>query len=425
MQPQSALNVVMEIRPGRERAARAVLERVRANPAENDVVAFGRVPGIHFARFVVLPRANRRVGRSYPPRLVLSSNFDGADRTAHVDALVSASGRGLGELLQNCVGFPEGASGTATAAYLRSHQRRVGALYVNTIGRDVASVAFDARLVDALQKHLDSRDWRGESPEAVRAALLDFAGSRDDLAWPVAGAAETHGPALSLLGKVLGLALLIPLLVLLVLLFPLLLVLLVVLRIHEVGNPPDNRIPRDAEVQTLEADEDWGVQNQLSAVGVLQRGGFRLVLAAGALLALQLAARYYFNRGKLAEIDTIHFARWVLIDGGTRLYFFSNYDGSAESYQDDFVERVAMGLNLVFSNGFGWPRTRYLLFGGAADEQAFKAYYRDHQVPTQAWYVAAPYRGLTAVNVANNAAIRQGLFGSLTTEGCRVWLQRF
>ena len=28
---------------------------------------------------------------------------------------------------------------------------------------------------------------------------------------------------------------------------------------------------------------------------------------------------------------------------------------------DDFINKVALGLNLVFSNGIGWPRTRFLV----------------------------------------------------------------
>jgi len=49
----------------------------------------------------------------------------------------------------------------------------------------------------------------------------------------------------------------------------------------------------------------------------------------------------------------------------TKVFFASNYDGSDESYMDDFINKVAYGLNLVFSNGIGYPRTNFLLSGGA------------------------------------------------------------
>ena len=36
---------------------------------------------------------------------------------------------------------------------------------------------------------------------------------------------------------------------------------------------------------------------------------------------------------------------------------------------DDFINKVGWGLNLMFSNGFGWPRTDWLIKGGARHEQ--------------------------------------------------------
>jgi hypothetical protein len=82
---------------------------------------------------------------------------------------------------------------------------------------------------------------------------------------------------------------------------------------------------------------------------------------------------------------------------------------------------VAYGLNLVFSNGVGWPRTRYLLSGGAKDEMNFKHYLRRHQVPTQVWYKA--YTGLTAADLARNTMLRQGLQArSMSEAETRRWL---
>ena len=97
----------------------------------------------------------------------------------------------------------------------------------------------------------------------------------------------------------------------------------------------------------------------------------------------------------------------MFLDNHRRLLFASNYDGSLDSYMDDFINKVAFGLNLVFSNGIGYPRTRFLLSGGAQREQEFKNYLRRHQVPTQVWYKAYP--GLTAADLATNTQIREGL----------------
>jgi len=88
---------------------------------------------------------------------------------------------------------------------------------------------------------------------------------------------------------------------------------------------------------------------------------------------------------------------------------------------DDFINKVAYGLNLVFSNGVGYPRTSWLLLGGAKHEQPFKNYLRRHQVPTQVWYKAYP--GLTAADLATNTMIREGLqSASMRENDARAWL---
>ena len=89
-------------------------------------------------------------------------------------------------------------------------------------------------------------------------------------------------------------------------------------------------------------------------------------------------------------MKTIHFARWVFLDDGRRVFFASNYDGSLESYMDDFIDKIAWGLNIVFSNGVGYPRTRWLVLDGARDELAFKDYLRLHQVPTRRLVLRLP-----------------------------------
>jgi hypothetical protein len=88
---------------------------------------------------------------------------------------------------------------------------------------------------------------------------------------------------------------------------------------------------------------------------------------------------------------------------------------------DDFIDKVWWGLNAVFSNGAGYPRTRWLFFGGAREENAFKNILRRRQIETQLWYSAYP--ALTAANINNNAAVRKG-FGPQVTEAADDWLAR-
>jgi hypothetical protein len=140
------------------------------------------------------------------------------------------------------------------------------------------------------------------------------------------------------------------------------------------------------------------------------------------LFWLSYAVRHAYAKDNLAGVRTIHFARWVYLDGGRRLVFASSYDGSLESYMDDFIDRLAWGLNAVFSNGMGYPSTRWLLFGGARDEPTFKNYLRRHQVPTPVFYSA--HDGLTARNLDDDTRLRAGLAAGApaTDDAAATWL---
>ena len=194
------------------------------------------------------------------------------------------------------------------------------------------------------------------------------------------------------------------------------------LRIHEIRDKTIRQIVSPSRLAELEAREDWVTQNQFTVVGLRKPGPFRAITISSVLIVLDLGCRHIFNRGNLAGVRTIHFARWVVIDGHRRVLFASNYDGSMESYMDDFIDKVAFGLNAVFSNGVDYPQTNWLFLDGAKDELAFKDLLRAKQIDTPIWYSAYPH--LTAVNVANNAAIRAGLTGTLSSDAAAAWAAR-
>ena len=52
--------------------------------------------------------------------------------------------------------------------------------------------------------------------------------------------------------------------------------------------------------------------------------------------------------GSLIGISTIHFVKWLLIDNGRRLMMVSDYDGSWESYIDEFAEMILSGLDAIW-----------------------------------------------------------------------------
>ena len=80
-------------------------------------------------------------------------------------------------------------------------------------------------------------------------------------------------------------------------------------------------------------------------------GVLRAVLLHAGLWGLGYLLRVMAIDGYLASMRTIHFAHWAIAGNGGRLIFFSNFDGSWESYLDDFIEKAHQGLTLAWTNG--------------------------------------------------------------------------
>jgi hypothetical protein len=195
------------------------------------------------------------------------------------------------------------------------------------------------------------------------------------------------------------------------------------LRYHEKRDVPNSSAASAESVRAFRDDEDYWVQNQIIAVGLFKPGLFRKITTRAILGVADYATRHIYNRGVLSGLNTIHFARWVIFDDGRRLFFSSNYDGSLESYMNDFIDKAAWGLNAIFSNGDGFPTTAYLFCRGITDEKAYKRFLPTRQVQSSVWYSAYP--SLTTKNIANNEAIRRGLSEDMNEQQTRLWLKRF
>jgi hypothetical protein len=424
MPHQIPLTILADIKPGRAEELKDLLASLGDGP-DAGKLPFQRLDMVHFARFFVIDEAKDMAGNRFQAQLVFLTDLD-APLYRYLGRLVDLAGETLDRIYQHCEGYPaqERITRRERLAYLLGHRTRTDTFYVNTIGRSVRQIRQEARLRDAVQEFLDrpGQGWAGRGAAEARAAVQAFVGAEEELRWALEPA---RGPGR--LWKIKEKLHLAAVALLLLLLSPLLLVAapfwLVALRRHERADPVPHIQLDPARLEELAEAEDQGVQNQLGAVGYVKPGRFRLLTLAGILWLINFTARHLFNRGSLAGITTIHFARWVFIDGRRRMFFASNYDGSLESYMGDFIDRVAWGLNAVFCNGVGYPKTRWLLHGGANDEQAFKRFLRSGQVATQLWYSA--YGQLTAANIANNAAIRSGLSGGpMPSEETERWLRR-
>lgn len=396
-----------------------------ANP-ENDLIAFGRLEQLHFARLVILEDQtlddlNTAYGlarQNYPTYLAFLGDFDG-DADLFRRELVNCAGKGLQKIFSFCEDFTPDCD---LAAWMKDHEHRPATMYVNWVGRTMKQIREEDVLRQELQAYLQQNEslFESKSPREIRSALKAFVtdqrikltpAEQAPLAWRVRN-------VLHLLGVPLLLALLTPLLVVYLPFF------LFQLRRREKRDAEIVPRPSADHASRLAILEDHAVTNQFSALGSLKPGVFRRWTLVYLLWLIEYTTRHVFNRGHLARVPSIHFARWVFLDKKRRLLFCSNYDGSLESYMDDFINKVAFGLNVVFSNGIGYPRTNWLAFQGAKDEQKFKHFIRRHELPTEVWYNGHP--GLTNFDLLRNSRIRRGLEQpSMTDVEAGQWLELF
>jgi hypothetical protein len=395
--------------------------------------------------------------------------------------MVRLAAPGLRQIFSCCQGFAPDAD---LLAWMKQHSQAPAANYVNWIGRTVRQIHEEARLRQALVACVKDRqdEFERDEPQLVRAKLIAHGRSLlndgrltltraqpTPLGWSVRNFLHyAIVPGALLLPWLLAIPTLIALPVLFVvivvpsvvlggllflvllrrlpaavaviivlglglvpffllvppLIVPLLLAVVAflwVLRHYEKTEPEIIHRPEVEQILRLAALEDYDVTNQYTALGSVKPSRFRRALFPVLLWLIDYFARHVYGRGHLGRIRTIHFARWVFLDGKKRMIFASNYDGSHESYMDDFINKAGWGLNLAFNCGLGYPRTRWIIKDGIDDELKFKYTQRRHQVPTETWYRAYP--GLTVFDLERNTRVRAGFERrAMTDQEVRAWL---
>ncbi len=425
MTPQSTFMVLAPIRPERDADLRAMLETMNGPPGmaepANALFPFGRFPHLHVARFVILNDMTRGdlapndPLRRAPVNLAFLGDCDGPTDELLAE-FASIAGDGLRLIFACCADFlPD----VDLLEWMRANSVKPAAQYVNWVGRTVRQIHEEQALHHALQTflHREAASLADLPPRAIHDRLVEFHRNNGPALSPAAPTAVGwwFRNATDLILFPLAILILSPFMLIYAPLF------LLQLRRLEQTDPVIAPRPDALHVQTLSRIEDHDVTNQFSAFGDVKPGHFRLWTLLFVFRLLDYSTRHIYTRGRLARVGTIHFARWVFTDNRRRLFFASNYDGSLDSYMDDFINKVAYGLNLVFSNGIGYPRTSFLLGGGASREMEFKHYLRRHEVPTQVWYKAYP--GLTTADLACNTLIREGLGKRHMTDAqARAWL---
>jgi len=417
MMPQSNVFVAAPLKEEREAELRNLLASMNLVPGQvdpnNSLFPFAHFDRLHFARFLILRdgtvddiRAAYGLPRqNYPLTLAFIADVDGDADDFRKDLATRACG-GLRRIFACCESFTPDSD---LERWLKDHEQPPAASYVNWVGRSVQQIHEDDSLRIALETYLQNNEalFVSKSPQEIHKLLRDFA-RVENLAGRLKLTDDEPMPILWWFRKVIHFFA-VPLVLLA--LSPLLLLYLPIfiyqLRSREKRDPeiaPRPNASHEAELAQL---EDIYVTNQFSAMGSIKPGLFRRWTLIFLLWLVNYAARHFFVRGHLARVPTIHFARWVFLNDKRRMIFASNYDGSLDSYMDDFINKVGWGLNLAFSNGIGYPATNWLVLDGSKDEQKFKYFLRRHQMPTQVWYDA--HTGLSAFDLKRNMLIRRGI----------------
>jgi hypothetical protein len=414
-----ALTVFAEINPDRRAALDSRLITIANDLETNPLFRPKDLPHTHFTRFVVIDQDGE-----LPALLAWETNHD---RPAN-EYLAAVVRTPIDTIFECCTGYPAGADDATRIEWLRRHATRAAAFYTAYRGIPRDQVVNDRHVHEALREAIDQPGGRaafdGLPGCEVQRRLCEHVRTmhpkldtrvRDDQEWRWA------------LSKLLVLVFLAPpALVLAVLVGPWW---YLMLRAKEKTDVPEPNTRPVHDDKGLAAFEDRVTQNQLTHLVEIKPGPFRYATLTFVLFAIDMIARAWEVRGQLGGITSIHFARWVIIRDRWskgrkrhRLLFFSNYDGSWESYLGEFVDRAAFGLSGIWSNTIGFPRTRALIGEGAKDEEAFKQWTRRHQIVTQVWWSGVP--DSTVQNIRDDIWIRHNLDRGLPDDEVTAWLRK-
>jgi hypothetical protein len=426
VKPQHCLTVITTVRDGCIKPLEEILAQIASDVRGNSLCPFGKAGGVHYARWVLLEPTKTPEGDQLPGELAFVTVYDQC-LDEHLDELVRVGVSGIDAIYSKCDGYPAESvrSDSSRKKYFITHSVPIGALYSAHAGRELAQILLEDQVRECLEKRVDAlcldRTESGFSAGQIHEDLRKVIDSNQQFldasryasnssAWPSQRIAKLTFAGI---GMVLALAV-----------FPLTLFLfliwLVILRYHETRDESAQANRSLENLNKLASEENVFEQNQITVVTWVKLGWFRrlnlrLVLFGANFVSTVLL----WTKRDFFGLQSIHHAQWVLIDNNRRLVFFSNFDNSWESYLGDFVDKAHIALTAVWSNCIGFPRTWFLMFGGASFEEQFKDLVRDHQIPTQVWYAAYP--NLTVPNVNDASDINIGLHRSPGSSSAR-WL---
>jgi deferrochelatase/peroxidase EfeB len=432
--PANEFTAIVNIKPGHKTTLAGILMQI-GNPLKLDNPFLQFAPNriyqsphrTHFARMVIIPGKDEPTiypgrepirDRQIAPeegryRLLFSAIFDGEEES-FLREVVSYSTQ-LDEIWNLCEGY----TGDNLYGYLQRHRCSPQLFYSTFLHETVDSITRKTAYRRAVQRTLDhfmpdfdaaldgifrirpySNPPRANTSLPALLSLILAAGA---LIVVVVGgllAINRFTPVLA------GVLLAVLVIILAAVLLPVLITLLGSRDIgiygaveDQVDEYKDNGKYYPASMLT--GREDVIVQNQfnlyLTFKGNWIARNIRLLRMMILMFVLNRTLRLNPTPGSLAGLTTVHFGHWVLIDGGRRLFFMTNYDGSWENYIADFVNKIHRLLDVQLWSfvGFGNEGTRNIT--------AFRRWLRRVQLQSDVFYSAYPHT--TVRNISRDIEI--------------------
>lgn len=443
----AGFTLLARLKADRVEAASALLAELDAHPER---LPFSKSATTHFAAITVIPAQMYR-DEPLPATLLLATSFCGPTRV-HVSELVRIMADGLREVLQHCEGFDVDCSNDEIEDFLLEH-RHGDTFYSGMQNLSPEDVHRHRQLREAIEAYIDERQASGGfsgNATDVRRQIQEFVKGRPDLAWaqqpfkPTAAAwVAFHWRSLVVEASIAALLLCTVARIFIdsatlgiivaagwiaVGAFVLFLVILVVAyreaereQTYVTGRQPDEHVRRLAATQTRPVINEFTIAGPIKEEGLLRPVFVRLSLWIVARVVEGVPGLPYVGSG--INIPIVATARWIAADRGRRLIFISNYTNEGVAYVRDFIETRggAQRINLSFGFGRGYPKTEWIINGGALDDpNAYLHALAENTMPTLFWY--GPYRDISIDNIKVNRRIREGLFADYNEQQAQAWL---
>jgi hypothetical protein len=418
----NALLVLANIKPDRMKVLQERLDAIRGILKNNHAIYFWNAKTVHFAAWMILPGVRDANEQPGPAKLVLETNYDGG-LTAHLTDLITHSRQALDDVYDCCEGYPDKQSRTPKSVQdflcrqAELPKQSISSYYVAFQGRTVADIqnaihVYEEarRIVEGLPKSCTSNnDTRGffrslfkeDNFEAdAREALVTYFNNASGATKPVRPPITQQTLNWRFVWTIVAAMAFFPV----TLLYQLYWVVLALIArcFEETEQYGEKRFLPDPTSHPPTFDHlDLGRQNHLCTYATVKPGRFRMWATRSALYLGQFLFARIFVFAKLDQMTTVHFARWTLLD--RQILFYGSYDGDYSSYLGDFSDQ-AWGVNLVWSNTFGFPATRFLIRGGGSDLEGFEAHALTHYSPAPVFYSA--YRNYSVPNILRYLALR-------------------